>query len=508
VAATVVSLSLACHQARSAGSAGRPTPGQPFTGGSGGSAGVSGLDAAAGAGPGGAGGIGGAVTGDAAVIGEGGVVIALDSGADHPVADTALPGDATVQMADPSATVGTCPVAEPSSPPVCPGTCGNGRRDTCQPWQEPCDGADLGVATCASLGYAGGTLRCLPACGFDVSGCQACEPGPAVAACTSHATAPPDTIAGLTLAANEGQLALAFISRGSGVHFLRLRADLSLDSETTCLGPARPESVSLAPTPGGWLLAVGTTSPPAVHLISLGQDGRLRAPMRTMSLTVGGRLLAARPDGGPLLALGRVVDAAVPVSESVMLDPLGNEVTPRLPLEPRLAVSTGDGILVAVNGNGAVLTKLGLDGTEGARRNLGPTASITALTWTGSEARATFITQGLPEAGGYWIRLRGDGAPLGTPVALRLTRDQLNTPLSLVARGDDSFLLTTQYGTGGPWLELRRLDLDGVSGPAVRLSHLPSMYSRGQLVRRGDDLLAAWDEQNGLSRYVIARVTP
>jgi hypothetical protein len=482
---------------------------QPATGGSGGSAGVGGLDAAAAdAGPDGAGGIGGAGRGDAAVILEGGIVIAFDGGADHPVADAGLPGDATVQMTDPSATVGTCPVAEPSSPEVCPGTCGNGRRDTCQSRQEPCDGADLGGATCASIGYAGGTLRCLPGCGFDVSGCQACEPGPAVAVCASHATAPPDTIAGLTLAASDGQLALAFISRGSGVHFLRLRADLSVDSETTCLGPARPESVSLAPTPGGWLLAVSTARPPAVYLIPLGQDGRLRAPMRTLSLTVGGRLLAARPDGGPLLALGRVVDAAVPVPESVMLDPLGNEVTPRLPIEPRLAVWTGDGTLVAMSGNGAVLTKLGLDGREVARRNLGPTAAITALTWTGSEARATFITQGLPEAGGYWIRLRGDGAPVGAPVALRLTRDQLNTPLSLAAHGDDSFLLTSQNGIGGPWLELRRLDLDGVSGPAVRLSHAPNMYSKGQLVRHGDDLLAAWDEQNGLGRYIIARLTP
>jgi hypothetical protein len=36
---------------------------------------------------------------------------------------------------------------------------------------ESCDGADLGGATCASLGYDGGGLSCTAGCGFDVSGC-------------------------------------------------------------------------------------------------------------------------------------------------------------------------------------------------------------------------------------------------------------------------------------------------------------------------------------------------
>jgi uncharacterized protein DUF1566 len=45
--------------------------------------------------------------------------------------------------------------------------CGNGVRDGI----ESCDGADLGGATCASLGFGGGALACTPACGFDPSGC-------------------------------------------------------------------------------------------------------------------------------------------------------------------------------------------------------------------------------------------------------------------------------------------------------------------------------------------------
>ena len=47
--------------------------------------------------------------------------------------------------------------------------CGNGRRNS----GEQCDGADLGGATCASLGYPGGTLTCFTSCIFDTSRCSA-----------------------------------------------------------------------------------------------------------------------------------------------------------------------------------------------------------------------------------------------------------------------------------------------------------------------------------------------
>ncbi|HHH31762.1 MAG TPA: redoxin domain-containing protein [Polyangiaceae bacterium] len=37
---------------------------------------------------------------------------------------------------------------------------------------DQCDGADLGGATCESLGFARGTLACSAECGFDVAGCE------------------------------------------------------------------------------------------------------------------------------------------------------------------------------------------------------------------------------------------------------------------------------------------------------------------------------------------------
>lgn len=49
-------------------------------------------------------------------------------------------------------------------------TCGDGSVNAVG---EQCDGADLGGATCTSLGFPGGTLACTPACGFDTTGCDA-----------------------------------------------------------------------------------------------------------------------------------------------------------------------------------------------------------------------------------------------------------------------------------------------------------------------------------------------
>lgn len=54
-----------------------------------------------------------------------------------------------------------------STPCVGCGECGNGHRD----YSEWCDGTDLAGATCASQGFAPGTLACLPDCTFDTSGC-------------------------------------------------------------------------------------------------------------------------------------------------------------------------------------------------------------------------------------------------------------------------------------------------------------------------------------------------
>jgi cysteine-rich repeat protein len=51
----------------------------------------------------------------------------------------------------------------------CTSSCGNNKAET----GEQCDGSDLNHATCASLGYIGGTLSC-SSCAFNTSGCNNC----------------------------------------------------------------------------------------------------------------------------------------------------------------------------------------------------------------------------------------------------------------------------------------------------------------------------------------------
>ncbi|MGK3962323.1 DUF4215 domain-containing protein [Sorangium sp. So ce118] len=52
-----------------------------------------------------------------------------------------------------------------------PGACGNGVAEQ----DEACDGTDLGNATCQSLGFDSGELRCSPECAADTSGCAGVE---------------------------------------------------------------------------------------------------------------------------------------------------------------------------------------------------------------------------------------------------------------------------------------------------------------------------------------------
>ena len=52
-------------------------------------------------------------------------------------------------------------------PEVCGEFCGNGTASGA----EACDGADLGGATCQSLGFVGGTLGCTPGCRHDTGSC-------------------------------------------------------------------------------------------------------------------------------------------------------------------------------------------------------------------------------------------------------------------------------------------------------------------------------------------------
>lgn len=76
-------------------------------------------------------------------------------------------------------------------PSVCATFCGNGSRER----EEACDAADLSGATCVSLGFASGTLACTTGCQFDTSGCRPF----AAPTCGNGAIDPPEQCDGAAL---------------------------------------------------------------------------------------------------------------------------------------------------------------------------------------------------------------------------------------------------------------------------------------------------------------------
>lgn len=73
-----------------------------------------------------------------------------------------------------------------------PPSCGNGVVDGA----ESCDGADLGSATCLDFGYGSGTLGCTVGCGYDLSGCVAYPPS---GSCGNGAVEAPESCDGANL---------------------------------------------------------------------------------------------------------------------------------------------------------------------------------------------------------------------------------------------------------------------------------------------------------------------
>jgi Protein of unknown function (DUF1566) len=95
-------------------------------------------------------------------------------------------------------------------------TCGNG---TVEP-PEQCDGAELGGASCGSLGFTlGGTLGCTAGCAFDVGGC-ASQRFPASGQTVAVMADKNDGIPGAVIVADDGTIqagqSLAYVDSGDG----------------------------------------------------------------------------------------------------------------------------------------------------------------------------------------------------------------------------------------------------------------------------------------------------
>jgi hypothetical protein len=202
-----------------------------------------------------------------------------------------------------AATVAGCYLVD-SAPPdegaPCPATCGNGVIDSCpytlqcpaspghvcptDTFTETCDGSALGTATCTSLGYAGGALRCAPWCGFDTTGCDACVRGAGIAGCVSAVPEAAEATS-LSLATTDTEIAVAWVDGGvqmsrTGVRFAMFRSDLSRVSLSNCLGPDQPTQVAIGAAPPGWVVAVTTYD--GIHVFPLSPMGAPSGPERVI----------------------------------------------------------------------------------------------------------------------------------------------------------------------------------------------------------------------------------
>ncbi len=412
----------------------------------------------------------------------------------------------------------------PGDPPGPPG-CDGGQY--CVTVEETCDGADLGGASCASLGFSGGTLACGAWCGFDPSGCDLCAHGPNVPACER---APLDAVSPtwLAAAANDTDVALAWVSGATaggqvGVHFARFGAELGKINETGCFGPTNARSVAIAAVPAGWLVAVGaydTLAPapaPSIQLQLLDQNGLPKGSPRT--IPGGMPMFAQRPGAGPLLTYTTTSNGYV--GEVLAAD--GSPLTKEFPIfgtvvEPEYgsAVFTGDAFLVAQRAwSGVNVVRVGVDGVVGTTQQPAVSESeYPQISWNGTDGRIVYadFTSG-PKI--TWRRISGTGAGLGAPVdiAFGAGTPPVYDPCPVLPIGGDTAVLLGGY-TGGTGMA-KALDVMRVSATGATLTapfpvdHEPPSEIRYRLVQRGSDAIVAWISAGQYPGGIgLARVQP
>ncbi len=445
---------------------------------------------------------------------------------------------APVDAPDAALTCTMVPLPPPPPAPACAGLCGNGHRDMCSSCHpcgprgggggggpppfpdgglccttagEDCDGTDLGGATCASIGYAGGTLHCGSWCAFDSGTCVSCTTGPHVTAC-DRADGDATGAMSLALAVTETEVAVAWAS-GTGARFARFGADFPRHGETGCFGPADARRVALAAVPTGWIAAVENAAGTGIYVVSA--TGAATGPV-AMFPSAQMPLLAGRPGAGPLLVWTL---AATGAEQESVLGADGRPTTATVTLftpvtEPEYgsAVSAGDGFLVAMRSSvGVQVLRVGADGRAGTPAGLGAETEYPQVTWTGTEGRITWSDFGVSPPSVKWARLDATGRMIGSAVTLGGIPTYYN-PSPTAAFGDHTMVLLGGY-TGGTG-QARRLDATvlaadgGVIVPAFHVDQDPHAVISYRLAARSGDAVAAWLTTDYPGRVGLARVVP
>lgn len=458
--------------------------------------------------------------------------------------------DVPADVPPPDAPV-ACAITAPETTSACAASlCGNGRRDTCQrcgpcgggggggggpidagpppPWDagtccesvtEACDGADLGGATCVSLGYSGGSLRCSDGCGRDTLGCDACAPTEARGRC---AVAPVRSLDArdLALATNGDLIALAWVERDEHVGVAIIDRELSIVGVNPCLGFPGARRVSLTASAMGWLLAVETRE--GVRVAPLRADATLIAQGSSLP---GAQvpILAAGPEGGALLVFYADDAAGMPSVRAARVTALGalsrtQATLFRQPTEAQYgsAVFTGDGWLVAMRVDDVEVVRVGTDLSVGpVQRPAGGETEYPQLAWDGRRTAMTFSSFGGPAISVQIVELARDGSRAGPPRTLvspvSSTRYYNVAPLTTV--GDDlAVLIGTHTGLTG---HSGRIDLLRENAqPLMRLTQpypvtrSPEQVTSYRVAPLEDTAVVAWIGVGTPRRIGLARLRP
>jgi hypothetical protein len=503
-------------------------------------------------------------------------VVAPDSSLDAEVGDAldAMPPTDAMPFDGTPGDVGMCSAPIDPAPP-CPGMCGNGVRDMCSMCTPPpcrggglgadagppsldggacctmqaeaCDGTDLAGATCASLGFAAGTLSCGSSCAYDTSRCTVCAPmTPHVAECVEP-TLEGEAVTAIALAASDQAVAVAWIDGpnlggAGGLHFDLYTPDLVPISRSGCMMGVDAERVALAAMPNGWMLAVQTHAGIAVSPLDLAGTS---VGSHTLYPGLAIPILAPVPSDAPLLvgvdSHGAVIatwlDATSAMRSQAMVFPssvepqYGSAVFVNGPPGCQAVFCGPQGFLVAMRGlTGVQIAKLGIQGgvamvnppvgssTEYPQLAWDEAGTITGrLTWADFSGTATM----------RWASITQGGQIMGTPVALGAIPNYYD-PAPLVVlpapmpglNGGDSMILMPGYSgvtDGATHLDYERLSPDGtqVIVPPTRLTTDPHLATMYQIVRSGSGAVAAWISGpsilgggNFQNRIVLEKITP
>jgi hypothetical protein len=303
------------------------------------------------------------------------------------------------------------------------------------------------------------------------------------------------------------------------LHFTRFGPDLTVLSDTGCLGSATAPQVALASAPTGWLVAEETAG--FVHIFALDATETLRGT-RDIPLPAGGAgygdlKLIQQSQGGPLLLWGTPFGHVVTVNAQILAGD-ASDVGARVTLtdvgeNTITGVFTGSGFELAWKHQPAdlgpadaiQLAHVALDGTlrmDSSIAGLVPASSPLRLVWTGSEARLIYagwvtppsLVTPNPMTAMFLLRLTASGSTVGSPVQISPGGELLD-PASLLAVGDDVLGLRVWIdNSGAEHLDLRRVSSRGATVWAPFSVAQAPQYGATQMVQLGADAVVGWFE--------------